>query len=135
MSIRLLRGIVVVREDYKSDTAHYTHIIVPDVSTEHDRKAVARARKWHRGKVLAMGAPAMTSKGAEVPHGFAVGDEVLFHWVNYEEGFTRPWEDGELACWIPQNAVDAVLEPEGSVLVVPLAPLEPKAHPSADFGA
>lgn len=101
---------VVVRENYKADTAQYTHIIVPDVSTEHDKDAVARNRKWHRGVVLAKGAPAMTTKGVEVAHGFEVGDTVLFHWINYEKGFTRPWEDGELACWVPQVAIDAVVE-------------------------
>jgi co-chaperonin GroES (HSP10) len=101
---------VVVREDYKADTAHYTHLIVPDVSTQHDRDAVARARKWHRGTVLAKGAPALTAKGVEVPHGFEVGDTVLFHWNHYEKGFTRPWSDGEPACWVPQVCVDAVVE-------------------------
>ena len=110
MNIRLLRGQVVIREDRKADTRHYTQLIVPDVSTAHDKDAIARARKWHRGKVLAVGSPVLTRKGHEVPHGFGVGDDVLFHWEHYEAGFTRPWVDGELACWVPQMCVDAVVE-------------------------
>ncbi len=101
---------VVVREHLKADTEKYTHIIIPEASTQNDRHAVAKARKWHRGEVLAMGPPALTKKGAEVPHGFAVGDVVFFHFVHHEEGFTRPWEDGELATWCPQACIDAVVE-------------------------
>ncbi len=110
MKIRLLRGMVVIREHLKADVEKYSHIIIPDVWSTNDRHAVAKSRKWHRGTVLAKGAPALTKGGAEVAHGFDVGDTVLFHWVNHEEGFTRPWEDGELACWVPQVAVDAVVE-------------------------
>lgn len=108
-TIRLLRGRVVIREDLKADTRQYTSIIVPDVSTSHDKDAIARARKWHRGTVLAKGAPVLTCEGVEVPHGFEVGDDVLFHWEHYEAGFTRMWEDGEPACWVPQVCVDAVV--------------------------
>jgi hypothetical protein len=57
-----------------------------------------------------MGAPAQTRKGAEVAHGFAVGDEVLFVWTHHEKTWTRPWTDGELAAWIPQENVLAVVE-------------------------
>jgi co-chaperonin GroES (HSP10) len=96
---------VVVREDYASDYAEYKHIVIPD----RDAKQAARDRKSHVGTVLAMGAPAQTSQGVDVPHGFDVGDRVCFHWVNYEAGFTRPWTDGEMACWIPQAAVDGVV--------------------------
>ncbi len=106
--IRLLRGMVVIREHTKADTEQFRNIIIPAVSTQHDRHAVARARKWHRGTVLAMGPPALTKKGAEVPHDFKVGDVVYFHFVHHEEGFTRPWSDGELATWVPQSAIDAV---------------------------
>ncbi len=110
MTLRLLRGQLVVREQLNADTAHYRHIVVPDVSTEHDAKAVARARKWHRGTVLQIGAPALTKDGAEVEPEYKVGDTVIFHWIHHEESWTRPWTDGELACWLPQAAVDAVLE-------------------------
>lgn len=110
MTIRLLRGQVVVREDLKADTDRYTHIVVPDVSTRDDKHAIARARGWHRGKVLAVGPLAQTKKGIEVDRGFGVGDTVLFHWEHHEAGFTRMWEDGELAAWVPQFCVDAVIE-------------------------
>lgn len=111
MRVRLLRGQVVIREDLRADTRHFRHIIVPGVSNaeRHDPDARQRARTWHRGNVLAMGAPMLTSKGVEVPHGFAVGDDVIFHWQHREKSWTRPWVDGELACWIPQAFVDAVI--------------------------
>lgn len=109
MNVRLLRGQVVIREDLSADTAHYKHIVVPGVDTTNDPNAVAKARKWHRGRVLAMGAPAMTSKGVEVPRGFEVGDMVIFHFVHREKSWTREWTDGQLAVWVPQDAVDAVL--------------------------
>lgn len=108
--MKVLRGRVIIREDYGADYEQYSHIIVPTPSTKDDKDAVARARTWHRGKVLALGAPALTKKGVEVPHGFEVGDTVLFHWEHYEKGFTRPWTDGELACWVSQQCVDAVVE-------------------------
>lgn len=110
--MRVLRGRVIIREDLKADTRQYTHIIAPDVSTKDDADAVAVARTWHVGTVLAKGPPALTRKGVEVPHGFEVGDTVYFHWAHYEKGFTRVWEDGELACWVPQECVDAVVEKE-----------------------
>lgn len=107
--MRLLRGRVVIREDLKADQKRFPSLIVPDV-TSYDRDSVAASRTYHRGRVLGMGPPALTKQGHEVPHGFTVGDEVLFHWVHNERGFTRPWEDGEPAAWIPQEAVDAVIE-------------------------
>lgn len=110
MKIRLLRGQVVVREDLKAGTEQYKHIVVPDVSSKHDRDAVARGRSWHKGVVLAMGAAAMTKKGVEVPPDFKIGDTVLFHWDHHERSWTRPWADGEPAAWMPQHCVDAVVE-------------------------
>lgn len=108
--MRLLRGRVVVREDLKADTAQYKHIVVPDVSTQHDKDAIARARTWHRGKVLQVGPPALTVDGVEVPQEFKEGDDVIFHFEHHEKSWTRPWSDGEPAIWVPQQAVDAVIE-------------------------
>ncbi len=109
MSIRLLRGMVVIREDYDDAKRQFPSIIVPDVSTRDDKDAIARDRTSHRGTVLAMGAPAITKTGAEVPHGFSVGDSVVFHFEHYEKGWTRPWADGERAVWVPQVCVDGVV--------------------------
>jgi co-chaperonin GroES (HSP10) len=106
--IRVLRGRVIVREDLRADTEHYRHIIVPDVSTQHDPDAIAVARTWHRGTVLAMGAPALTKKGVEVPHGFAVGDQIYWHFVHNERSWTLTWIDGERAVALPQSCIDAV---------------------------
>lgn len=113
MGIRLLRGQVVIREDLDAATRHFRHIVVPNVSNEsaHNPDAIAERRTFHRGKVLAMGAPMLTSKGVEVPHGFAVGDDVVFHWIHGERLWTRPWLDGEPASWVPQAAVDGVVAP------------------------
>lgn len=111
MNIRLMRGQVVVREELNADTAHLTHIIVPGVSNSDLNDAIDRNRTWHRGKVLAMGPPSRTRKGrAEVPHGFVVGDTVLFHWEHHEKSFTREWIDGEPAAWLSQRCIDAVCE-------------------------
>lgn len=107
--IRVLKGRVVVREDLRADYDTFKHIVVPDVTTANDRDAVARARTWHRGTVLAMGSPA-TRHGHDVPHGFKVGDRVLFHWIHNEKSWTFPWTDGDTAAVIPQECVDAVLE-------------------------
>lgn len=108
--IRLLRGQCVIREDLRADYRKYSSIFVPDVWTTDDKDAVARARTWHQGVVLALGAPVLTAGGAEVPPGYAVGDTVVFHWEHHEKAYTRPWVDGENACWIPQGCVDGVVE-------------------------
>ncbi len=108
-SIRLLRGQIVVREHLNADTEQFTHLIIPGVSTAHDKDAQARSRTWHRGEVLAKGPPALHGVH-EVPHGFEVGDTVLFHFGHNEKAFTRPWTDGEPAVWLPQQAISAVLE-------------------------
>jgi co-chaperonin GroES (HSP10) len=41
-------------------------------------KTHERERKCHRGRVVAMGAPAQTRSGAPILPGFAVGDDVLY---------------------------------------------------------
>jgi co-chaperonin GroES (HSP10) len=108
MKIRLLRGQVVVREDMSARFSRYTDLglIVPDTVIAEERK-----RRWHRGRVLQMGAPALDEFGHEVPFGFDVGDQVIWHWITHEPSWTRPYVDGELACWLPQECIDAVIDP------------------------
>lgn len=103
MKIRLLPGQVVVRELLDRGT-----IIVPVTS----EKLIRSEARSHRGVVLAMGSPAKTPSGIEIPKGFSVGDIVYFHWIHNESKFTRPWPPDALdACWIPQEAIDAVEDP------------------------
>ena len=103
--VRLLRGQVVVRELRPRQIGY---VVVPDCFYD----AEAQKATAHRGEVLAMGAPALTLTGAEVEPGFSVGDIVYFHWIHNEKAWTREWTDGKPACWVPQEAVDAVEEPE-----------------------
>jgi co-chaperonin GroES (HSP10) len=103
-----MRGQVVIRENLTSDTDQFTHIIVPELGTWEERQG---KRMSHRGTVLAMGAPALTRRDMEVPPGFSVGDEVVFHWTHLEKAWTRPWIDGHPAVWVPQACVDAVVTP------------------------
>ncbi len=63
----------------------------------------------HTGRVLAMGPPARTPTGAEVEHGFVVGDLVQYHFTHLEEAATNTW-NGEKAVWVPQQNVDGVWE-------------------------
>jgi hypothetical protein len=102
MKIRLMRGQCVVREiDRGSDT-----IWTPEEKNQ-------RSVRTHSGRVLGLGAPALTKRGAEVPWGFDVGALVQFHYVHHREAHTRDWpEDGKLAVWIPQVALDAVWDEE-----------------------
>lgn len=104
MQIRLFPGQVVVREDHAAQ--YKGAIVIPDTVMANER-----ARKWHRGKVIAKGPPA-TWHGHAVPHGFDVGDEVLFHFAHHEKSRTRPWpHDGLDAVWLTQAEIDAVVEP------------------------
>lgn len=103
MKVRLLPGQVVIREIQPEASAV---LWTPELG--------ARDVKTHTGRVLAMGPPArVNGTGAEVPHGFAVGDLVQFHFVHLEKGARNPWPpDGEMAVWVPQEAVDGVWEDE-----------------------
>jgi co-chaperonin GroES (HSP10) len=96
----------LIREDRKADVGHYKHIVVPDVWTTDNPNAVRDARTWHRGEIISCGAPALTRKGVEVPHGFKPGDVVLFHWGHLEKMWTLD-DDGLVA--VPQDCVSAVL--------------------------
>jgi co-chaperonin GroES (HSP10) len=99
MHIRPLRGQVVIREETP-----------PASKTLWTPAPGPRQVHTHTGKVLAMGPPARTARGAEVVHGFAVGDVVQFHFTHLEELARNTWEDGKPALWIPQENVDAVWE-------------------------
>jgi hypothetical protein len=48
--------------------------------------------------------------GHDVPHLFAVGDVVQYHFEFREAARTRPWVDGEDAVWLQQQEIDAVIE-------------------------
>jgi hypothetical protein len=58
-----------------------------------------------------MGPPVQTAKGVDIPHGFAVGDVVGFHFEGTEKGRIANWEDGKPALWMAQREVDYVVEP------------------------
>lgn len=80
--------------------------------------------RTHTGRVIAMGPPALactvdkmgrcvssSCAHPEVPHGFEIGDEVIYHYVHHQAAHTRLWpEDGKPASWVPQTSVDAVIE-------------------------
>ena len=97
MGVRLLRGQVVVREELEASAFLWTPSGDP------------RETVTHRGRVLAKGPPALLM-GHEVPHGFEVGDLVIFSWSHHEKSFSREWVDGEKAAWIKQSDVHAVVE-------------------------
>lgn len=103
-----MRGQIVIREELDAAHAHYRHIVTLRERDGNDADAERAARKFHIGRVLAMGPPARTARGVEVPHGFEVGDRVVFHWGHLEKAWTREWIDGEPAAWVPQQFVDAV---------------------------
>jgi len=103
--VRVMRGQIVIRED-RGAYHGQTTILIPELGTYREQQ---ERRTVHRGRVLAMGPPARTRKEAEVPPGFSIGDEVIFHWTHLEKAWTREWIDGEEAVWIPQQNVDAVI--------------------------
>lgn len=99
-----------MREDLDAAHAHYKHIVTLRERDGDDEQAELRARTSHVGRVLAMGPPAQTSAGVEVPHGFKVGDKVVFCWTHLEKAWTRNWLDNEPAAWVPQQNVMAVID-------------------------
>ena len=97
MTWRPMRGQVVVREVYE----HHS-IWTPTPSNPRDVTS-------HRGIVLALGPPSIVG-GVEIPHGFKVGDTVLYHWEHNEKGSTAAWGDVPDAKWLMQREIDAVVE-------------------------
>jgi hypothetical protein len=98
MRIRFLRGQIVVRE-CTHDQRGPLWLPRPD-----EYKV-----KIHRGIVLGMG-PSRLRGDLEIPHGFEVGDEVLYIFTHLKDGWTLPWPlDGEPATWLPVENVQAVL--------------------------
>jgi co-chaperonin GroES (HSP10) len=99
MRIRVMRGQAVVRE-IKPRSSSLWH------PAENEREV-----KTHRGVVLALGEPAQVN-GHDVPWGFGVGDQVVYHHEKWEKGATRPWPpDGLDATWMGQVEIDGVWEP------------------------
>lgn len=98
--IRPMRGQVVVREEPPAPSAR---LWTPDPNP--------RQVRTHTGRVLALGPPARTTAGVEVPHGYRVGDLIQYHFDHLEQLLTNPWpEDGLPATWLPQVAIDGVWE-------------------------
>ena len=111
MTVKPLRGRVVIRPD---SPTHIGPIVLPDMvrdwKREADRSLGKKAMSSHRGRVLALGPPALNPAGQEVPHGFGVGDTVIYVWNHNEAEFTKPWTDGEECCWIAQEEVIGVID-------------------------
>jgi co-chaperonin GroES (HSP10) len=98
MTLRFLRGRVVIREDKR----HSQIIITVDNNP--------RATTTHRGIVLAVGPPVLTSKGAEIPLFFKVGDIVQFHFEATEKGRTFSYGEWTNVLCMAQREVDCVIE-------------------------
>jgi co-chaperonin GroES (HSP10) len=114
MTLLPLRGRVALREIVPLRTGLIWHPDQrPDTERAEDKSLGLLAQSSHRGRVLAMGPPALRH-GHEVPHGFAVGDEVLFVYGLglVEEGRRLVWEDGEECVWVTQEEVIAVCDPD-----------------------
>ena len=110
-TVKPLRGRVVIRPDVPT---HIGHIVLPDMANDWRREAQhslgKKAMSSHRGRVLAMGPPAINPAGQEVPHGFKVGDAVVYVWAHNEQEFTKPWTDGHDCCWVSQEEVIGVID-------------------------
>ena len=98
-----LRGRVVIREHKEASR------IVTIIDTRDPRSDLTVSRT-HRGTVLALGPPALTDEGHEVPHGFGVGDVVGFHFEATEAGRTTTWGDLDGVVVMAQREIDYVLE-------------------------
>jgi co-chaperonin GroES (HSP10) len=109
--IRPLRGRVAIRALVPPRTGLVWH---PEQRADTERgEQKSRgilAQSSHRGRVLGVGAPALRY-GHEMPHGFDVGDEVVFVFgaKGAEESRQSVWVDGEPCLWIAQEEVLAVM--------------------------
>lgn len=111
MKISLLRGRIAVRPIVD---AKIGSIFMPDIMADWTRSAQHRAglksQACHRAKVLGKGPPAF-QYGRELPHGFDVGDTVVFVYAHNEKWSDgHVWEDGEPCMYISQEEVQAVYE-------------------------
>ena len=102
--LHCLRGRVVLRPERPG----FQSKILIDPYTREYREYEERT---HRGVVVAMGPPVLTSQGHETPHGFEVGDVVQFHYESTERGSRITWPDGSTCVVRAQREIDAVIEP------------------------
>jgi co-chaperonin GroES (HSP10) len=111
--IRPLRGRVAIRPIVPMRTGLIWHPDQrPDTERAEDKSLGILAQSSHRGRVLAMGAPALRW-GQELPHGFAVGDEVIYVFASGGIEKTRAGYFGEEPCvWVTQEEVLAVVTPD-----------------------
>jgi co-chaperonin GroES (HSP10) len=119
MKLRLLPGRVAIREDLPEKVGA---IVLPGGY----HQAHERDRRSHRGIVLAVGPPARTRKGVEVPLGFGPGDVVHFVFDSApaygdasrlgvggatEKARRGVWPKDGLPCtWVAQEEIVAVEE-------------------------
>jgi co-chaperonin GroES (HSP10) len=110
--IRPLRGRVAIRPIVEWRTGLIWHPQQrPDTERAEDKSLGILAQSSHRGHVLAMGAPALRY-GHEVPHGFTVGDEVVFVYATGQVESARNSRlfDDEPCVWVAQEEVIAVVD-------------------------
>ncbi len=122
-SYRPMRGQVVIQETPPQPSVRLW------TPTPKPREVVT-----HTGRVLALGPPARTACGAEVPHGFGVGDLVLYRFTFLEKVSLNEW-DGVPAHWIPQQDVTAVWEEDPFEKAVRVAKEVLDAYPDGYVGA
>jgi co-chaperonin GroES (HSP10) len=112
-NLRPLRGRVALREIVSLRTGliwHPDHR--PDTERTEDKSYGNLAQSSHRGRVLCFGPPALMYNRHEVPHGFAVGDEVVFVYGAglVETGRRSTWTDDEPCLWVTQEEILAVVD-------------------------
>ncbi len=105
-TLQCLRGRVVIRPEKPG--AH-SLVIDPYVHLG-DGEYREYSERTHRGTVVALGPPVLTSQGHEIAHGFKVGDVVQFHYEATEAGSRLRWPDGETCVVRAQREIDAVIE-------------------------
>jgi co-chaperonin GroES (HSP10) len=127
-----LRGRIIIRPT--GDSGGFAHefrragLVMPD-TLAFDPRHQKNQNSLARGVVVAMGAPALTKTGVEVPPGFSVGDEV-FH-IGQHQSRLYEW-NGEMCRACSQEEVVGVVEPdEGDRIAASLA----DTLPPTEFGA
>ena len=104
--LHCLRGRVVIRPIAE----HVSSLVIDPYVHIGDGEYREYSEKTHRGEVVAMGPPVLTSKGHEITHGFRVGDVVQFHYESTEKGSRLTWTDGSTCVVRAQREIDAVIE-------------------------